>query len=275
MQHNNIDARKNISYVVKSMDANIQDVDMSKRIVTGFFNSYNFFDSDGDVILMGANAKSISERGPDSSAVQKIKHLVNHDWSLMPGKIQVLEEKSVSGVTGIYFETKMAPTTLGNDTLINYQEKVYDNHSYGFQYLNGDFIEADAKDWNKYSSMLVNPDAANAAGYMYVWKETKMYEGSTVAFGANSLTPYLGVKSANAQALQLKVNDKIQLLEKQLKSGNQSDEMLQSFEMQLKQLNQLITELFNIQPSAKDTLQGRKETDAFDLNKLTNILKQN
>jgi HK97 family phage prohead protease len=258
------------------MDANIQDVDMTKRIVTGFFNSYNYLDSDADIILPGANSKSIAERGPDSSAVQKIKHLVDHDWSKLPGKLQVLEEKSVAGITGIYFETKMSNTTLGNDTLINYHEKIYDNHSFGFKYVDGKYIENGTQDFDKALNSIVNPKDASQLEGIFVWKETKMYEGSTVAFGANALTPYLGVKSNNKESLVLKVSEKILLLEKQLKSGTQSDEMLQSFEMQLKQLNQIITELFSLEPSAKDTLlQGRNTTDTLDFKQLTKIIKQN
>src|ERR1044072_5578139 len=105
--------KKDMYYPVKSgnLVATIKDVDMSKRIVTGLYNTYNYFDSDYDVLLPGCAKKSINERGPQSSAVAKIKHLANHDWTQMPGKLKVLEERSVEVngqlVTGIYFETKM------------------------------------------------------------------------------------------------------------------------------------------------------------------------
>lgn len=260
---NSLNLKKATEYVVKSAGAAIHDVDMTKRVVTGFFSSCNYFDSDSDVLLPGCTAKSISERGPSSSAVQKIKHLLDHSWSKLPGKLQVLEEKSILGVTGQYFETKMSSTQLGTDTLINYQEKIYDNHSIGFRYMDGEFIEKGATDWNKYIQQLINPMDAEKAGYMYIWREIKQWEGSTVAFGANALTPYLGVKSMNKESLALKINDRIANLGKQLKSGTQSDEMMQSFEMELLQLKQLIGEIFTIEPSAKDTLtKGRTEKDA-------------
>lgn len=263
MEHTkDVNLKKSIPYVVKTATANIQDVDMTKRIVTGFYNSYNYFDGGRDVLLMGCAAKSIADRGPDSTSVQKIKHLVDHNWTKLPGKIQVLQEKTLNGITGIYFETKMANTTLGNDTLINYQEKIYDNHSIGFQYLDIEYIDAESKDWVMYLNMLLNPSDAEKVGYMYVCKEVKLYEGSTVAFGENSLTPYLGVKSQNKEALALKINDRIGLLEKQLKSGTQSDDALQSFEMQLVQLKQLVNEIFTLAPSPKDTLiKGRTDHD--------------
>ncbi len=270
--------KKSLQYAVKSATATIMDVDMSKRIVTGLFNSYNYFDSGYDVLLKGCAAKSIAERGPASTAVQKIKHLIDHSWSKLPGKIQVLEEKNVNGIDGIYFETKMAPTTLGNDTLINYQEKVYDNHSIGFRYLDGKYLDDSAADWDMHVSMLLNPQAAKDAGFMYVWKEIKLYEGSTVAFGENSLTPYLGVKSQSKEGLALKVNERIDLLTKQLSAGSQSDETMHSFEMEALQLKQIVNELFSIEPSVKDTLTGRPQSDAVkgvDFGILSNIFKTN
>lgn len=259
---NDVNLKKSIPYVVKTASANIQDVDMTKRIVTGFYNSYNYFDGGRDVLLPGCAAKSIADRGPDSNSVQKIKHLLDHNWTKLPGKIQVLKEATVNGITGMYFETKMAGTTLGNDTLINYQEKVYDNHSIGFQYLDIEYIDSESKDWVMYLNMLLNPADAEKVGYMYVCKEVKLYEGSTVAFGENSLTPYLGSKTQNKEALALKIGDRIGLLEKQLKSGTQSDDSLQSFEMQLLQLKQFINEIFTLEPSPKDTLiKGRTDND--------------
>lgn len=271
--------KKSIQFAVKSASATIVDIDMSKRVVTGLFNSYNFFDSGYDVLLKGCAAKSIAERGPASTSVQKIKHLMNHNWSQLPGKIQVLEEKNVNGIDGIYFETKMAPTTLGNDTLINYQEKVYDNHSIGFRFLDGKYLEEGAADWDMYVGMLLNPQAAKDAGFMYVWKEIKLYEGSTVAFGENSLTPYLGVKSQSKEGLALKLNERIDILTKQVSNGTQTDEMLQSIEMEALQLKQLVKEIFNTQPSEKDTLRSRPSNDevksAIDFGILSNAFKSN
>ncbi len=246
--------KQGIAYAIKSGTAIVTDVDMSKRIVTGMFSSYLFLDSDNDVLLPSCCAKSIQEHGPDSKGDVKIKHLLDHMWSCIPGKLQVLEETTKNGVQGVYFETKMVSSTLGNDTLINYQENIYDNHSIGFQYLDGKYLTDGESDWDKYVGMLVNPDAAKDAGYMFVWSQLKLWEGSTVAFGANSLTPYLGVKSGNPQALSIKINDRITLLQKQLTSGTQSDETMRNFNMELIQLKQLISELFDQQPDAKDIL---------------------
>lgn len=261
-QESKIQLKKAKDYAIKSANATIQDVDLTKRIATGFYNSNYYFDSDADVTLPGCAAKSITDRGPASNAVCKIKHLLHHDWRMLPGTIVELEERKVGDIQGIYFATKMSSTQMGTDTLINYQEKVYDNHSIGFQYMDGEYIEKGATDWNKYIQKLINPQDAEKAGFMYVWKEIRLFEGSTVAFGANALTPYLGVKSMNKESLALKINERITNLNRQVKSGTQSDEMLQSFEMEMLQLKQLINEIFAIAPSVKDTLTtGRPEKD--------------
>lgn len=248
--------KKSAHYSVKSADANILDVSTSSRIVTGFFNSYNFFDSDKDVLIMGSAKKSIEERGVNSTAVAKIKHALNHDLTTLVGKLQVLEETTKNGITGIYFESKIANTTLGNDTLINYKEGIYDNHSIGFKYNQLSLIEAEKSPvaWNEVLSKLVNPQEAEKYGYLYLVKEINLFEGSTVAFGANSLTPFLGVKSGSKESMTLALVSKLNQLEYTVKNGMQSDEMLSTFELQIKQFKQILKEIEVAETFDKPTL---------------------
>lgn len=257
METNNL--KQNNFYSVKAngiANSAIKDVSSSSRVVTGFFNSYNFLDSTGDVLLPGCAKKSIKERGVGSEATAKIKHALNHDLTQLPGKLQVLEERELDGIKGIYFESKMTDTTLGNDTLKNYLEGVYDNHSIGFRYVQMTMIEKDAhgnsKAWDTLMEQLMNPEAAKDLKCMYAVKEIELYEGSTVAFGANSLTPYLGVKSMNPQALNLALLNKVSLLSKMLKSGGQSDDMMRSFELTILQLKQIMYELCELLPKKED-----------------------
>lgn len=239
----------NIEYGVKPVgmfEKAIKDVDLEKRIVTGFYNSYNYFDSDQDVLLMGSAKNSIEQHGVNTAReVRKIKHAMNHNLTTLPGKIQVLEEKEIDGITGIYFETKMVKTTLGIDTLINYQEEIYDNHSIGFRYLDLDFIDKESReeDFNKVLAMLVNPEDAEKMGFLYLVKEIELFEGSTVAIGANQLTPYLGVKSGDAGLQKIALIAKISQIEKQLRNGKQSDAMMYDFSIQLRQIKQMINEM--------------------------------
>jgi HK97 family phage prohead protease len=248
--------KKSAHYSVKSADANILDVSTSSRIVTGFFNSYNFFDSDKDVLIMGSAKKSIEERGVNSTAVAKIKHALNHDLTTLVGKLQVLEETTKNGITGIYFESKIANTTLGNDTLINYKEGIYDNHSIGFKYNQLSLIEAEKSPvaWNEVLSKLVNPQEAEKFGYLYLVKEINLFEGSTVAFGANSLTPFLGVKSGNKESITLALDSKLNQLMHTVKNGSQSDDMMHTLELQIKQIKQVLKEIEVAETFDKPTL---------------------
>jgi HK97 family phage prohead protease len=270
--------KKAAHYSVKSADANILDVSTSSRIVTGFFNSYNFFDSDKDVLIMGAAKKSIEERGVNSNAVAKIKHALNHDLTTLVGKLQVLEETTKNGITGIYFESKIANTTLGNDTLINYKEGVYDNHSIGFKYNQLSLIEAEKSPvaWNEVLSKLVNPQEAEKFGYLYLVKEINLFEGSTVAFGANSLTPFLGVKSGNKESITLALDSKLNQLMHTVKNGSQSDDMMHTLELQIKQIKQVLKEIEVAEVFDKSTLSKEVPNDVkpsekikqFDINSI-------
>lgn len=265
---NDIAGKKAMHYPVKILGEGlvVKDVDLNKRIVTGLFNSFNYFDSDYDVILPGAAQKSISERGPDSNAVGKIKHLAYHDWTKGVGKIQVLQEKTVTinnqKVKGIYFETKMSSTSLGTDMLINYQDEVIDNHSIGFRFLDGTWKDEDSEDWLTAIADVINYDEIKQAGMAYFWNEIKLYEGSSVGLGANQLTPFLGVKDvANKDLIALRFMDRVNRLETALKSGTQSDETLEMFAMETLQLKQLISELFMDRPSEKPTRESRENKD--------------
>jgi len=255
-------ATKTSHYSIKScgqIKASIKDVDTEGRIVTGFFNTFNFLDSDLDVLLPGCAKRSINASGPKSKATAKIKHCLNHDLTCMPGKLLVLEEKNVDGVSGIYFESKMSDTTLGNDTLKNYLEGIYDNHSIGFQYLQMDMYERDAKGWDKIVGALINPEEAEGKNVIFTVKEIALWEGSTLAFGANMLTPFLGVKGDNKEALKLAIFDRLMKLEKTVRQGTQSDDMMKTFEIQILQMKQVIEDLTDSEIGMQSVIKNAKE----------------
>lgn len=255
-----VEQKKATPYVVKSYGNApgmiIKDVDTTKRVVTGFYNTFWYFDSDCDVLVPGSTQKSIDERGPQTNAAGKIKHALFHDLTKLPGKIQILEEteQQILGqsVKGLYFETKMSNTTDGNDTLIKYQEGIYDQHSIGFRYINMQYLDAQSAEWMYYVNQLLNPKDAQDAGYMFVIKEVNLYEGSTVAFGANKLTPYLGAKSSNKEGCILKFGERIALIQKQLRGGTLSDDSMFNLELQLDQLKTMIAEFIE-EPQSKAT----------------------
>lgn len=254
-----VERKKSQAYAIKSENPQltIKDVDVSKRTVTGFYNTFWWFDSDSDVLIPGCSKKSINERGPETNVAGKIKHALFHDLTKLPGKITHLkeDEQEVNGqkIKGIYFETKMLNTPDGNDTLIKYQEGVYDNHSIGFRYLDIRYIEQDSEQWKANINKLINPEEAENRGYMFLVKEIELFEGSTVAFGANRLTPYLGSKSENKNLSLLKINERMDLLQKQIKIGSLSDDGLYTLELQFAQLKQMMVELLAEEPQTKST----------------------
>lgn len=238
------EAKLSKEYAVKSSgEMSIKDVDLDKRVVTGFYNTYNYFDSDADVLLDGAAKNSISQHGPESPSIRKIKHALNHDLSQLPGKIMVLEEREIDGLKGIYFETRMSKTQLGVDTLINYQEEIYDNHSIGFRYLDMEFIDSESEEFDKVLATLANPEDAQNTGYMWLVKEIMLFEGSTVAIGANQLTPFLGVKSNDPELIKAKLTAKMSVIENALRKGKQSDDSLYDLSISLRQIKQLVNEM--------------------------------
>jgi hypothetical protein len=250
-------------------------VDLSKRIVTGFYNAYNFVDGGMDVLMEGCCKATIKESGPESNAVAKIKHALFHDITRLPGKILVLEERTIDTesfgkITGPYFETQMDKSTEGNDTLIKYQEGVYDNHSIGYAEISSEKIERDgqhgnSQKWKKYMEKLMNPQKAEDAGYFYAVHEIKLYEGSTVGFGMNELTPYLGVKGKE-DITQVQLLERMAKLEKILKTGSLSDEELQSAEIQMIQVKQIICDIFEkyqIAPPKQEKEIKIDEEDSF------------
>lgn len=242
-----------------------KDVDTTKRVVTGVANTFYFYDSDGDILISGCADKTMAERGPDSNGPAKIKNVKDHVITNRIGVPQVLREDTVGGNKVQYFESKMYNNTMGNDMLVEYQEGGIDQHSIGFRYVDLDLVTADDEEWSKWMAMIINPDDAEEHGYAFIVKEIAQFEWSPVSFGANELTPYLGVKSGNKDGLLLKLFSRIDHLEKQLRGGKQTEDMLMDHELECRQLKQIIGELFTTQPSLKDTLlEGRQPSDTSD-----------
>jgi hypothetical protein len=255
------------SYKVKdSFQTSTKDVDFSKRTVKVIPNTFYWYDSDGDILIKGSTTKSIADRGPESTAPGKIKNIYAHDMKVPIGKPTLMDERVEDGMNCQYAESEILNTTKGNDTLIEYQEGVIDQHSIGFQYMSAglDLITQDDSQWTKWMSMIMNPKDAEENGYAFIVSDIKQYEWSPVSFGANSLTPYLGVKSDNKDGLALKVMERVELLGKQLRHGKQSDETMYGYEIEILQLKQIISELFLQGPSIKDTLIEKRRQNNED-----------
>lgn len=185
----------------------VKDVDKTKRIVTGYFAAFGSVpDSDNDVIDRTAFDNTLKMCGPQAG--NRIWHLFNHSTSSPINKPFVLKTDDF----GLYYETKFPDTTLGNDTLTLYQEKAITEHSIGFN-----IIQA-----------RTNEMSMQGKEYQLI-QEVRLWEGSSVLWGANENTPFLGMKSEEFEI-------KTKLLDNLLHNGNLSDEMFLQLEKMLQDL---------------------------------------
>ena len=256
-------------YAVKSDRASGHKAedDSSQRTVDLVANTYYYYDSYGDVLLSGCCSKSIQERGPKSSMPGKIKHLSNHNLSKGVGRSDLLEETTINGMEVLHANSWMSETTDGEETLIKYNEGLIDQHSIGFNYVTLTYIEPDSDAWDELIGKLINPEEAIAAGFMWAVPEIRLFEYSSLdGFGANRLTPFLGVKSDNVNVQYNNLITKLDSLHTAMKSGSGDKEMMN---LQERQIKQMIYELYNPEPDPKDTPResaGAVGKEHFDIN---------
>lgn len=187
----------------------VKDVDAKGRTVTGYLSSFGNKDHDGDIIQKGAFSKSISERK------EQIFFLNQHDWKQPLSKFSVLEENE----KGLYFESQPLPdTSYGNDVIKLYEAGVLKEHSIGFITMKDGYDdEMDAR----------------------TIKEVKLYEGSVVTLGANSNTPFTGLKALSLN----EIDEKSKTILKMLRDGTLTDDTFLQLEIALKQLQREAYEL--------------------------------
>jgi HK97 family phage prohead protease len=187
-------------------------VDMAddSRTVTVYYSAFGNVDSDGDIIVPGAFTKSIKENGPN--AKNRIWHLFNHSTDKPVSKPKELVEDAF----GLKAVVKMPNTTLGRDTYELYKDGHITEHSIGFQ-----TVKSLAK--TAYNEIT----------------EIKLFEGSSVLWGANSNTPTVMVKSE----IKSTIIDEIAKTIKSLRNGFYTDETFGLLELKLKQLQQYLVEM--------------------------------
>jgi uncharacterized protein len=224
----------------KNFTAEVKDIDMKSMTVTGYWSKFGNVDYDDDIIAMGAANKTIAERGPMGS--NEIFFLNQHNWSQPHGKPTVLEAQE----KGIYFESKVAPTSYGKDALVLYAEGIVVQHSIGFSTVKADYDQK--------------------TGVRTI-KEIKLYEGSNVTLGANPETPFIGFKSLT----MAEINDQITKMMKLLKDGSLTDEGFGRLEIALKQFQ---LEAYNLGKNSLESTEPKQITPAAEEpNILESIIK--
>ena len=210
----------------------IRDVDRGKRIVVGYFTNTGSLDSDNDIFAKGAFEKTIKEGGPGGK--NRIWHLWQHDSYSPIAKPKVLKEDD----NGVYFETLIPKTAVGDLVMELYSEGHITEHSVGFNTLKYE-DEKDAR----------------------IIKEVRMWEGSSVLWGANENTPTVAVKKQD-------VLDRIGRLDAMLKKGELQDHV---YELLITEIEKLKTAINSLGPL--DAPEPREPQEAqFDISKLLNLI---
>ena len=204
----------------------VKDVDTANRMIKAYYSNYDSVDSDNDVIVKGIYNKSIAERGPDSSK-PRIKHLFNH-WDAI-GELKELGEDEQGG----WFLSKLGRHSLAKDVMMMYEDKIVTEHSHGFEIIRATTETRDGKE-------------------VRVLQEGILWEVSSLdKWGANMNT---GVKSLDDVRIWEKRMDK---LIQALRKGEYTDETMEVFEIQLKQIKQVLTE---IRPGVQSTPKEPEQT---------------
>lgn len=188
----------------------IKDLDFEKRIVQAYYANFENVDTDGDIISESAYKKSIKDRGPRSEK-PRIKHLFNH-WDAAGNLIEMGQDKK-----GAYFTSKLGRHTVGNDTLMMYEDGIITEHSHGFEVVKTSNTQIDEKD------VRIIEEAV-------LWEVTSLDK-----WGANMHTPVM--KSLEDKKYWQK---RIEAIEMALKKGKYTDETFEILEIQLKQIQQLL-----------------------------------
>ncbi|MCH7724419.1 MAG: HK97 family phage prohead protease [Bacteroidetes bacterium] len=224
--------------IYKSNDTKVKDVDTKKGLVKAFYTVFGNIDSDKDIVEPGASAKTIRERGPEGS--DRIKHFKWHDVREVPGRLQELGEDEFGG----WFVSKMSNSTLGKDTLIQYQEGIISEHSFGFEIIKEDEDES---------------------GINHI-REFKLWEVSSLtAWGANSLTRTDYVKDIKDEKELLKA---IETITKYLQVGRFSDELLSNLEQKYTDLTIIYNSLITKEPLKNTQADEPDAIKQFYLNQL-------
>lgn len=192
---------------ISQPELSLKDLDTKQGIVSGYFASFGNKDSDGDIIVKGAFAKTIAENS------DRFQHLFNHNTNELIGKITEIKEDE----RGLYFVSKMSKTDIGQRALIWYEEGILREHSIGF-----DIIRYESDNQQK----------------AYMLTELKLYEGSAVTWGANEMTPVTGIKSED---VSLKIANLLEGLEHSLKNPKMSDQYGKHIETQIDRLKNLLS----------------------------------
>lgn len=240
----------------KDLSGGIVDVDTAKNRVVMNWSATGEIDHDGDLITTTAYNKTIAESGPKGANL--IYWLTDHraDTDHVAGKLLEL------GMVGNYLQAvgQTIDTVKGRDTLMMYEQGIIKQHSVGFI-----------------------PTRRERAKDHSIIHELKLYEGSSVLWGANSNTGTVSVGKSLMTAEECATE--MDLLVKAIRHGKYSDETFGLLEIRLKQIQKNYEALLaapseqgtqQAAPSDEDTRLSTVEADSIkSLQDLKSLLQWN
>lgn len=224
-------------FAYKGLDWKAVDIDETHRKVKIYVSAFNNKDSDGDIIVPGAYKKTIAERGPSGS--KRIKHLRDH-WDLI-GK----PEEMIEDTKGLLVTSVLSNSTQGLNTIEDYKLDLLE-HSIGYEVIK--FEE----------------DRDENTRWLY---ELKLWEYSSVTWGANEETPLVDMKALSSEDALEEINKRMDKLTRALKKGNYTDDYFEQLELQLIYLKKSYNDLLDslVKPVVKTT------SNEPDLKELANL----
>ncbi|ALW86326.1 hypothetical protein AUC43_15285 [Hymenobacter sedentarius] len=192
----------------------ITDVDTTGRRIVLYAADFNSLDSYQDVIKPGAFAKTIQENRA------RIKHLMHHNTEQVVGR----PESIVEDMKGLLVTSIISDTQLGRDLLTLVADGVLTENSIG------------------YTAVKSSRDESTGTRTL---QEIKLYEYSTVTWGANENAGIVGIKSLTPADQQAELFKQLTLLQKSLRHGNISDETCALLEIKALQIQQAISDLLS------------------------------
>lgn len=173
-------------------------------------NVAGWLDHDMDVIVRGAYTETV--QNDKNSMVHIHDHIHKAIAKVGIVKDVAIEEIALSdlGLSGagsaeaLIFFSEIRKEF--NESIFNqYKLKAVNQHSIGFRYVDICLCINDADypmrfdNWNNYIGQVINREKAEERGYFWAVKKVKVFENSTVLFGANELTPTLATEELKDQ----------------------------------------------------------------------------
>lgn len=220
----------------------IKDVDQKTGTVTGYFSIFGNVDSDGDIIMPGAFSRTLNNN------YKRLKHLDQHDPSLRLSGTKYDNLVAKEDAKGLYFESKISQTSYGKDVILLYQDGVLDEHSIGYEVVKA--RDSDTQFTQRYGQKVPVKEL----------QELKLWEGSTVTWGANAMARTESVKSFTKEQAIAKMHNIL----KAIKNGKyEQDEVFEMLDLYFKQLEQHINDLSTtpLAVQAPDPVKAEKALD--------------